>query len=125
MKKKRILIIDDENNISFVISTCLEAFGTWEALTTESPKEGLILARTEQPDAILLDVMMPEMDGRTVFHCLKSDPLTQTIPIIFMTAKVQSSDLQQLSNLAVAGIISKPFDPCTLVEQITELLQWQ
>jgi len=124
MKKKRILIIDDEHNIRFVVSICLEEFGAWEVLTTESAKEGLILARTEQPDAILLDVMMPEMDGITVFNYLKSDPLTQTVPIIFMTAKVQSSELQELSSLGVAGIISKPFDPYTLIEQITELLQW-
>ncbi|HLO86583.1 MAG TPA: response regulator [Nostocaceae cyanobacterium] len=125
MAKKRILVIDDEYDLGFVISACLEEFGTWEVFTVDSGKEGLTLAQTEQPDAILLDVMMPDMDGITVFHCLKSEPVTQKIPVIFMTAKVQSSDLKQFSSLGASGVISKPFDPLKLVDQITEMLQWK
>lgn len=122
MTEKRILVIDDEPDLGFIISTCLEEFSNWKVLITESSKEGLTLAQREQPDIILLDVMMPEMDGITLFHCLKSEPKTQAIPIIFMTAKVQNSDLELFSSLGAAGVISKPFDPLTLVEQITEIL---
>jgi two-component system, OmpR family, alkaline phosphatase synthesis response regulator PhoP len=125
MIKKRILIIDDEYDLTFIISTCLEEFGTWETLTTQSPHEAMTLAQTEQPDAIILDVMMPDMDGITLFNCLKSEPNTQAIPVILMTAKVQSSDLELFHSLGVKGVIGKPFDPLTLVEQITEILQWK
>ncbi|WP_016951180.1 response regulator [Anabaena sp. PCC 7108] len=125
MNKKRILVIEDEYDISFIISTCLEEFGTWETLTTQSPHEGITLAQTEKPDAIILDVMMPDMDGLTLFNYLKSEPNTQEIPVILMTAKVQNSDLKLFHNLGVKGVISKPFDPLKLVEQITELLQWK
>lgn len=124
MIEKRILVIDDEIDVGFIISTSLEEFETWKVLLANSAKEGLTLAQTEHPDAILLDVMMPEMDGITLFHCLKSEPKTQAIPVIFMTAKVQNSDLEKFSSLGVAGVISKPFDPLTLVEQITEILHW-
>lgn len=125
MIKKRILVIDDEYDLGFIISTCLEEFGTWETLTTQSPREGITLAQTEQPDAILLDVMMPDIDGITLFNYLKGEPNTQSIPVILMTAKVQSSDLKFFHSLGVKGVISKPFDPLKLAEQITELLQWK
>jgi CheY-like chemotaxis protein len=125
MTKKRILVIDDECTIGFVISACLEEFGSWKVFLADNGNEGLILAKTELPDAILLDVMMPEMDGITLFHYLRSEPITQKIPVIFLTAKVQSSDLRQFSNIGATGIISKPFDPLKLVEQITEILEWK
>ncbi|MFN7850680.1 MAG: response regulator, partial [Dolichospermum sp.] len=86
---------------------------------------GLTLAQTQKPDLILLDVMMPDMNGITLFGLLQSEPKTQEIPVIFMTAKVQSSDIELYRSLGVKGIISKPFEPFTLVEQITEMLQCQ
>lgn len=122
MSTKRILLMDDEYELSFVVATCLEEFGSWEVLRTQTAKEGLCLAQTKQPDAIVLDVMMPEMDGVTLFHCLKKEPTTQTIPVIFITAKVQTSDLNQYNKLGAKGIISKPFDPFKIVEQITKIL---
>jgi CheY-like chemotaxis protein len=125
MTKKCILVIDDEIDLGFVISTCLEEFGNWKVCIANSAKEGFTLAQTKQPDAILLDVMMPEMDGIALFKQLQSEPTTQAIPIIFMTAKVQNSDLKQFAKLGVIGVISKPFDPLKLVEQITDIMQWQ
>ncbi|WP_353929778.1 response regulator [Okeanomitos corallinicola TIOX110] len=124
MTAKSILVIDDEADLGFLISTCLEEFSVWQVLTTDSAHQGLKLAQTEKPDAILLDVMMPEIDGITLFGYLQNNPNTQKIPVIFMTAKVQNSDLELYKSLGVKGVITKPFNPFTLVKRITEILQW-
>ncbi|MFB2937446.1 response regulator [Aerosakkonemataceae cyanobacterium BLCC-F154] len=122
--KKRILVIDDEINLSTVIQACLENLGGWETLTAVSAKEGLTIAQTQQLDAILLDVMMPDMDGLTLFRELQKDSVTQKIPVILFTAKVQSTDLDEFAKLGVAGIIAKPFDPMTLADQVAFTLGW-
>ncbi len=79
-------------------------------------------AEVEQPDAILLDVMMPEMDGIATFNKLKANPHTQNIPVILLTAKVQSSDHRRFAELGITGIVPKPFDPMSLTEQVAEVL---
>jgi two-component system alkaline phosphatase synthesis response regulator PhoP len=122
MTEKRILLIDDNDDLGFLVSTCLEEFGSWKVSIANGAETGLNLAKREKPDIILLDVMMPEMNGITLFGLLQSEPKTQAIPVIFMTAKVQNSDLELYHSLGVKGVITKPFDPLTLVEQITEML---
>jgi CheY-like chemotaxis protein len=124
MSAKCILVIDDEQNLCNVIKACLQTIGGWQVITALSAKEGLHLAETERPDAILLDVMMPDMDGITLFGILKNHPVTQAIPVILLTAKVQTSDLAQFSELGVAGVISKPFDPLHLCQQVVKVLGW-
>ncbi|HEY9653726.1 MAG TPA: response regulator [Coleofasciculaceae cyanobacterium] len=124
MPEKRILVIDDEINLCTVIQACLENLGGWETLTALSGKEGLAIAQTQQLDAILLDVMMPDMDGLTLFGQLQNDSATQSIPVILLTAKVQSTDFAQFAKLGVAGVIAKPFDPLTLAEQVATTLGW-
>jgi CheY-like chemotaxis protein len=124
MSQKRILVIDDEINLCTVIQACLENLAGWETLTAISAKEGLVIAQTQPLDAILLDVMMPDMDGLTLFKELQKDLATQAIPVILLTAKVQSTDLAQFAKLGIAGVIAKPFDPLTLVEQVTSTLRW-
>jgi CheY-like chemotaxis protein len=124
MTKKRILVIDDEKNLCTVIQACLEYIGGWEIITANSGKEGLLKAQTELPDAILLDVMMPDLDGLTLFGQLQNKPATQKIPVILLTAKVQTADLDRFSRLGVAGIIAKPFDPLELAQQVTQTLNW-
>ncbi len=90
-----------------------------------SGKEGLkIIEAVIKPDAILLDVMMPEMDGITVFSHLQQNPNTQNIPVILLTAKVQTSDRTRFAQLGVAGVITKPFEPLKIANQIAELLKW-
>ena len=123
MFTKCILVIDDEKNLCTVIKACLENIGRWQVLTTQSGSEGLLLAETQQPDAIILDVMMPDIDGLTLFRMLQNNPLTQ-IPVILLTAKVQTVDLNQFAQLGVAGVIAKPFDPLKLAEQVAEILGW-
>lgn len=124
MPEKRILVIDDEINLCTVIQACLENLGGWETLTALSGKEGLAIAQTQQLDAILLDVMMPDIDGLTLFGQLQNDSATQSIPVILLTAKVQSTDFAQFAKLGVAGVIAKPFDPLTLAEQVASTLGW-
>lgn len=125
MASKRILIIDDEDDIREVAQLTLEAVGGFEVLTAESGSEGLVKAETEQPDAILLDVMMPEMDGITTFKNLQENPLTSNIPVILLTAKVQANDQRRFAELGITGMVAKPFDPMTLTDQVAQVLGWQ
>ncbi|KAF3890447.1 MULTISPECIES: response regulator [Nostocales] len=122
MTAKRILIIDDEEDIREVAQLTLESVGGWEVFTAESGIEGLKLAEIEKPDAILLDVMMPDMDGIATFQELQANPATQSIPVILLTAKVQSSDQRRFAELGVQGLIAKPFNPMMLNDQLTQLL---
>lgn len=122
--QQRILLIDDEERLSEVVQTCLETLGGWQVLIATSASKGLLIAEIEQPNAILLDVMLPEMDGITLFHHLQKNPLTQSIPVILLTAKVQFAEQAQFASLGVAGIIAKPFDPLRLAEQVAKILLW-
>ncbi len=124
MQQKCILVIDDEKNLCAIIKACLENIGHWRVVTSQSGREGLVLAKTEHPNAILLDVIMPELDGLTVLHALQSHPATRGIPVILLTAKVQKQDLNQFAQLGIAGVIHKPFDPLKLTEQVAEKLKW-
>ena len=124
MGHKRILIIDDDHRIREVTKLTLELMAEWEVVTASSGSEGLALAETALPDAILLDVMMPDLDGIETLRNLRANSLTQHVPVLLLTAKVQTTEQQQLVNLGVAGIISKPFDPLTLPTTISEALSW-
>jgi len=118
---KRILIIDDEDDVREVAQMSLETSGEFEVLTARSGPEGLPMARAEQPDVILLDVMMPGMDGPTVFRHLQSDPRTAHIPVILFTAKTQAADRRHFDGLGTP-VIAKPFDPLTLASKVAEAL---
>ncbi|MCP6762555.1 MAG: response regulator [Fischerella sp. CENA71] len=124
MLAKSILLIDDEKHLSTVIQACLEKLGGWIVLKASSGSEGLHKAKTEQPDAILLDVMMPDIDGVTLLHKLQENPTTRSIPVILFTAKVQQNNYKQYSQLPIMGVIAKPFDPLTLAEQVAKALNW-
>ncbi len=121
---KRILIVDDEDHIREVAATSLELLGGWEVLTAECGTEAIARADTEQPDAILLDVMMPDMDGPTAFGHLQATPTTRHIPVILLTAKVQPGDRSCFAELGVKAVIAKPFDPVSLPVKVAEVLGW-
>jgi CheY-like chemotaxis protein len=125
MAPKKILVIDDDDGVREIIQFSLEAAAGWDVSTAESGSEGLTKAKAEQPNAILLDVMMPDMDGAETFRQLQTNPAIQHIPTIFLTAKAKLSDLQQFINLGVAGVITKPIKAQDLVEQIRSILRWQ
>ncbi len=124
MTSKRILVIDDEDDIREVAQLCLETVGGWEVMTAACGSEGLVQAETQQPDAILLDVMMPDMDGPTTFHKLKVNPATEDIPVVFLTAKVQAAEQRKFAELGVKAVLTKPFDPLTLATEVAKVLGW-
>jgi CheY-like chemotaxis protein len=125
MSTKRILVIDDEKNLCTIIKTCLEYLGGWQVLTSTEASNALLLACSELPNAILLDMMMPNMSTLTVLAALQSHPLTQKIPVILLTAKAQMQDFKQYTQLNIAGVIAKPFAPLKLVMQVAEVLEWE
>lgn len=125
METKRILIIDDEPAIRTIVEIALQTITGWEVLTAASGLEGIIIAETERPDGILLDMMMPEMDGIRTFHEMQANAITRSIPVIIVTAKPQmTGELSPLTSLPIAGIISKPFRASELVEKIRNFLGW-
>lgn len=124
MAEKRILIIDDEQAIQAVASLSLKLEADWQVITANSGIEGIAIAGQEQPDAILLDVMMPILDGIGTFKQLQQGPLTRNIPVILLTAKAQAAEQQQFQSLGVAGVITKPFNSLTLASQIAQVLGW-
>lgn len=125
MASYHVLIIDDEDDIREVAKACLELMGGLQVTLASSSQEGLKKAEIDQPDAILLDVMLPDMDGMTVFKKLQENPTTTDIPVILLTAKVQPADQRRFANLGVSAVIAKPFDPVTLASQISEALGWR
>lgn len=121
---RRILIVDDEEDIRDVVQISLEEFGGWRAIAAASGREGLQIAKTEALDGILLDLSMPDLDGFQLCKELKIDPKTENIPVIALTAKVLPRDRQRLAELDVTGVITKPFDPMTVWQQVAEILGW-
>ncbi|HLJ76698.1 MAG TPA: response regulator [Acidobacteriaceae bacterium] len=122
---RRILIIDDEDDIRAVAALSLETVAGWEVYTASSGAVGIMKAQEERPDAILLDVMMPVMDGPTTFRELRTKPETAGIPVILLTAKVGQADQKRFSDLGVASVMFKPFDPMTLAKEIADVLGWK
>lgn len=121
---KRVLLIDDEEDIRTLACMCLELETGWEVMVAASGQEGIAIAENEQPDAILLDAMMPGLDGLQTLAQLKRNPKTKEIPAIFITAKVQASDRRTFYAAGAKGVINKPFDSLTLASQICGFLGW-
>jgi CheY-like chemotaxis protein len=124
MPIKRILIVDDEECIQTVVKFGVQMLVDWEVLIASSGLQGLKTACDQKPDAILLDVMMPDMDGIATFKALQADPQTTEIPVIFLTAKAQTSERRQFDDLGVSGVITKPFNSLDLPDLIAKILDW-
>ena len=122
--RKHILLIDDEEDIREVTAMSLETVAGWKVTSASSGFAGLELAKKVQPDAILLDVMMPKQDGPETLRLLRTDESTAGIPVIFLTAKVQSIERERLQAIGARGTLAKPFDPMTLAAQMSEILGW-
>lgn len=121
---KRILIVDDEKDIRRIVQASLEKLAGWDTVLAESGQEGLQKAKTGSPDAILLDVSMPDLDGFQFYEQLQTDVKTQCIPVVLLTAKVLPRDRQRFAEMGVAGVITKPFNPKTVWKQVAEILNW-
>ncbi len=120
----RLLIIDDEPDIWEMTQLILENLAGWQILTAGSGPEGIQKAIQEQPEAILLDVMMPEMDGPATLAQLRALPETQGIPVVLLTAKVKDAQDASFAHLGADGVISKPFNAATLAAEISALVGW-
>lgn len=121
---RHILIIDDEDDIREVAALSLESIAGWQVSMASSGAEGIRAAEKLHPDAILMDVMMPGMDGPTTFKEMQTNESLAKIPVLLLTAKVQGVDQRRFNNLGVAGVLQKPFDPLSLADQITSVLGW-
>ena len=121
---KSILIVDDEADVREITKLGLEMGTDWAVLTASSGEDALAIAATQTPDVILLDMMMPDMDGRATLQQLKAESATQTIPVILVTAKAQQSNLEDFQDLDLAGIVAKPFRPLKLATEIARILNW-
>ncbi len=124
MSRKRILLIDDEDDIREIGALALETGGDFEVLTAHDGFQGIEMATDQRPDLILLDVMMPALDGPSTLFRLQQSEATRSIPVVFLTAKVQASDRRTLSSLGARGIISKPFDPLSLASEVSQIAGW-
>ena len=119
---KCILVVDDEEDVRSLIQLGLEMQTDWQVLNATSGEEAIAIASNAKPDAILLDLMMPDMDGKTTLKKLKGSPHTQSIPVILMTAKGKSSVEASFANFDVAAIFTKPLRPLNLAAEIDRVL---
>ncbi|WP_319419981.1 response regulator [Pleurocapsa sp. FMAR1] len=113
-----VLVIDDDSDFSRLVKFVLEYDTNWKILTASNGETGLTKARSQQPSIILLDMVMPGLDGLEVYYLLKSNPITRSIPIIFVTAMVSMEKIIKLQITEDIQVITKPFDILTLKNQV-------
>jgi CheY-like chemotaxis protein len=123
-KAKKVLLVDDEHYTREVVQTCLETLTDWEILTASSGLEGLQKIVSHKPDGIVLDIMMPGMDGLEFLHLLHDIHGDRTIPVVLLTANEVLTQPHLLPSMRVAGAIAKPFEPSELVKNIATYLDW-
>lgn len=119
----KVLVIDDEEDVRFVAQMSLERVGGMTVVEASSGEEGVARAKAERPDFILLDMMMPGMDGAATFRQLRAAEETAGIPVVFLTAKAMAPEVQRLKELGAKGVVLKPFNPMTLASEITAILK--
>jgi DNA-binding response OmpR family regulator len=120
-KLKTILHIEDEPDIREVVRLALEEIGGFAVESCASGEEGLAKAQEHRPDLIVLDVMMPGMDGPMTLRELRKIPELSETPVIFMTAKVQTHEIEEYAGMGAIGVLTKPFDPATISKEIRAL----
>lgn len=121
--KTRILYVDDEADIREVAAMSLELDPGFEVCTAASGEEALRIAPEWKPDLILLDVMMPGMDGPTTFAMLRDQPETAATTVVFITARTQAQEVEGFRALGAKGVIAKPFDPMSLAATVRRYLE--
>jgi CheY-like chemotaxis protein len=118
----KVLVVDDEADIRQVARLALGRVGGMQVVDTGRSDEAVDLAAREKPDAILLDVMMPGLDGPGALGALRADARTEAIPVVFLTAKAMPAEIQRLRALGAVGVLTKPFDPMTLAAALRAIL---
>ena len=124
MTTRRLLLIDDNEDNRNLVKFALERNSGWQVMTAADGIEGVTKAELERPDVILLDFVMPNLDGYTVCEVLKSNLFTCSIPVIFITEIAQNIVLARLKSTLAKGIITKPFNPIRLHSRIAEICEW-
>ncbi|MEO7836162.1 MAG: response regulator, partial [Acidimicrobiales bacterium] len=117
----RVLVVDDDPVIQNLLRVNFEMEG-YEVIVASDGVEGLERARTENPDIVVCDIMMPRMDGLAVVRHLKADPATRSIPILLLSAKAQAPDVQAGEESGADAYVTKPFDPLSLLDSVAALL---
>ena len=118
----KVLIVDDEEDIRYVAQMSLGRIGNMTVIEATNGEEAIALARSERPDVILLDMMMPGMNGAAIFSKLRENEETRAIPVVFLTARALPDEVARLKTLGARGVVLKPFDPMTLARDVTALL---
>ncbi len=118
----KILIIDDDDDIRRIARLSLGRLGGHDVVDASAGAAGIEQARRDAPDVILLDVMMPVMDGPATLAALRADPATADVPVIFLTAKAMKAEVERLLGLGASGVLTKPFDPRTLSDELIQVL---
>ncbi len=121
MSERKVLVVDDEENITQILEFSIGAEG-YQVVTASNGEEAINKARKEQPNLIILDIMMPKVDGYEVCRILKSNPLTKRIPVILLTAKGREIDKRLGYEVGASDYIVKPFSPSKLIEKVNEYL---
>ena len=119
----KIMIVDDDEDICTVAELAARRVGGWDVVVAASGQEALDKARSERPDVILLDAMMPVLDVPSTLVKLREEPSTATIPVIFLTAKVQRREIERYMALGAIGVIRKPFDAMTLPDEVRRIVR--
>jgi CheY-like chemotaxis protein len=122
---KTVLLIDDEEYIRLIIEACIENFSNWESVSVPCCEEGLAALINQRPDAILLDMLMPNMNGFDFLKTLQAQPEFADIPVVLLTSRVDLTESQKIAHLGVKGAIAKPFHATRIVSQIAQILGWQ
>lgn len=118
----RVLYVDDEPDIREIALIALSLDPKLEVRAAGSGSDALAIADEWLPDLVLLDVMMPGLDGPTTLERLRENPTTMNVPVVFITARAQSVEMQSFATLDARGVIAKPFDPMTLAQQVRGFL---
>lgn len=122
MKVDKVLLVDDDASIRRIAEIVLSKLKNWEIVQADSGSRALEMITKEKPDVVLMDVMMPKMDGVTTFNKMKESGFEMT-PVIFLTAKVQNKEVATYEEMGAAGVITKPFAPAELPGQIEKILE--
>src|SRR5688572_7896450 len=122
-QRLKVLIIDDDPDVRKIAHLCLSQLGGMDVVEASNAADGVERAAAERPDAILLDIMMPRVDGLAAIGSLKRKPETSKIPVIFLTARASDDTDGFLRRTGARGLLTKPFDPTTLATEVRALLR--
>lgn len=122
VSETHVLIVDDDPDIRHLAAMSFSMQSGVTVHQADSGRSALEMLETLQPSFMVVDVMMPELDGPSLFAKMQQNPRLQSIPVVFLTAKVQRHEVQELTDLGAAGVLAKPFDPFTLAAQVTDLV---